>query len=472
MGIELFYEAPLAEGRLARSTGRDQATQSMAAPDRMRDTGNFATVFHKAYVPGTAILPPPESSVKGAATDSIAEAGPSEAPPKEAGDTDETGSDSTRPISDAHSLDGLPDQNLDGPAPFLVLAPDNSLPTHAPGLTTLTQIVPEDGAGKLPHSNETRPSMSELRQTDPLAATAPPVPNSAFPPQATGIHNPRALPRETIVAAPAAFVAEPANAAAPLPAGLMASSLTPANGTSLPRLAGSAAASRFNASLAEGTTLQPAPKPVQRLPPSARSAAGMPWPEDRAILDIPETMAKEGGAVPAVISTSTPAVSLPVRAALEPQFPVAMLSAAPVEAGLARSEQRRLVAHVGTQLVQAATTNGPNTELQLNPVELGRVRLSLQVIDSTITVAIMADRPETADLIRRYVDTLAQEFRALGYQDVNVSVGQRQAGAEQADLPRSKPDESGATTESAIDQSPTLANRPGLSASGGLDLRL
>jgi len=198
----------------------------------------------------------------------------------------------------------------------------------------------------------------------------------------------------------------------------------------------------------------------------------MPWPEDRAILDIPETMAKEGGAVPAVISTSTPAVSLPVRAALEPQFPVAMLSAAPVEAGLARSEQRRLVAHVGTQLVQAATTNGPNTELQLNPVELGRVRLSLQVIDSTITVAIMADRPETADLIRRYVDTLAQEFRALGYQDVNVSVGQRQAGAEQADLPRSKPDESGATTESAIDQSPTLANRPGLSASGGLDLRL
>ena len=189
-------------------------------------------------------------------------------------------------------------------------------------------------------------------------------------------------------------------------------------------------------------------------------------------MDIPETMAKEGGAVPAVISTSTPAVSLPVRAALEPQFPVAMLSAAPVEAGLARSEQRRLVAHVGTQLVQAATTNGPNTELQLNPVELGRVRLSLQVIDSTITVAIMADRPETADLIRRYVDTLAQEFRALGYQDVNVSVGQRQAGAEQADLPRSKPDESGATTESAIDQSPTLANRPGLSASGGLDLRL
>src|SRR5690606_803113 len=109
-------------------------------------------------------------------------------------------------------------------------------------------------------------------------------------------------------------------------------------------------------------------------------------------------------------------------------------------------------------------------------VELGRVKLSLQAIDSTITVTIMAERPETADLMRRHVDILAQEFRALGYQDVSVSVGQRQAGHGTGHGPAPDARENGPAPiadpdpDHSFPQSPHT--RPGLSASGGLDLRL
>jgi flagellar hook-length control protein FliK len=58
------------------------------------------------------------------------------------------------------------------------------------------------------------------------------------------------------------------------------------------------------------------------------------------------------------------------------------------------------------------------TEIVLDPEELGRVRMSLQAGDAAIAMFIQAERPETADLMRRHLDQLAQEFRALGYQDV------------------------------------------------------
>lgn len=67
------------------------------------------------------------------------------------------------------------------------------------------------------------------------------------------------------------------------------------------------------------------------------------------------------------------------------------------------------------------------TEIALNPEELGKVRIQLSGVDQTMTVAIIAERPETADLMRRHIDTLVQDFRALGYTDVRFDFGQ-QAG--------------------------------------------
>ena len=103
------------------------------------------------------------------------------------------------------------------------------------------------------------------------------------------------------------------------------------------------------------------------------------------------------------------------------------------DAGLRASDtphgSRATAAHIASQVAQAAsqTTSG-TTDITLNPKELGHVKLSLQAVDGTLYVAIAAERPEIADLMRRHIDSLAQEFRGLGYQDVSFSFGGRQGG--------------------------------------------
>ncbi len=63
-------------------------------------------------------------------------------------------------------------------------------------------------------------------------------------------------------------------------------------------------------------------------------------------------------------------------------------------------------------------------EITLSPEELGRVRLTLTTHDGALTMMIQADRPETLDLMRRNIDSLAQDFRDLGYQELSFSFGQ------------------------------------------------
>jgi hypothetical protein len=64
---------------------------------------------------------------------------------------------------------------------------------------------------------------------------------------------------------------------------------------------------------------------------------------------------------------------------------------------------------------------GGMVEIALSPEELGRVRMSLHPSDSGITVNIATERPETHDLIRRHVEQLGAELRALGYGSVSFS---------------------------------------------------
>lgn len=66
-------------------------------------------------------------------------------------------------------------------------------------------------------------------------------------------------------------------------------------------------------------------------------------------------------------------------------------------------------------------------ELSLNPEELGRVRLSISAAESGITVHVLAERPETLDLMRRHIDQLAREFQALGYDSINFAFNEGQS---------------------------------------------
>ncbi|WP_371224984.1 flagellar hook-length control protein FliK [Roseovarius sp. 2305UL8-3] len=67
-------------------------------------------------------------------------------------------------------------------------------------------------------------------------------------------------------------------------------------------------------------------------------------------------------------------------------------------------------------------------ELHLNPAELGRVKMSVQTVDGSVIVHVFADRPETLDLMRRHVDLLANDFRAIGYGKAEFSFAQQGSG--------------------------------------------
>ncbi|MEM8537406.1 MAG: flagellar hook-length control protein FliK, partial [Pseudomonadota bacterium] len=125
--------------------------------------------------------------------------------------------------------------------------------------------------------------------------------------------------------------------------------------------------------------------------------------------------------------------------------------------------------HAANQIAVAIGNQpGKVTEIQLSPDELGRVKLSLVAGDGVITLNLMAERAETQDLLRRHLDVLAQEFRNIGYSDINFSFGaegQAQTGDGDADEPAGSvtvaPDETDATPSNAQ-----------LYITTGLDLRL
>jgi flagellar hook-length control protein FliK len=132
---------------------------------------------------------------------------------------------------------------------------------------------------------------------------------------------------------------------------------------------------------------------------------------------------------------------------------------------LAGVETARHAAHqIATAVVQG---NGKATEIALNPEELGRVRLTLSAADGALTLVVLADRPETQDLLRRHIDVLAQEFRDLGYDSVSFSFN--------ADGQSETPDDSDSADEDVntmIKQSVETEEAIAPVSSSGLDLRL
>lgn len=126
---------------------------------------------------------------------------------------------------------------------------------------------------------------------------------------------------------------------------------------------------------------------------------------------------------------------------------------------------------VASQIAVAAQADG-STEIALDPEELGRVRLRLTGTETAMSVLIIAERPETAELMRRHVDALAQEFRDIGYSDLQFQFesgtsDQQDSGESEsaARLPVQ-----GELREEPAPLAPVPTGRP--DGTSGLDLRL
>lgn len=139
---------------------------------------------------------------------------------------------------------------------------------------------------------------------------------------------------------------------------------------------------------------------------------------------------------------------------------------APSQVGSATSPSPQQVASHASQIIRqiAETALGMQdrpVELTLNPEELGRVRLTLQPVEGGMAVSVSVERPETLNLLRRHIESLAAELRELGYRDVSFSFAGQDSSFDESDqsaLPQKEDDQPDLQT--AATETRTTQNSP------------
>jgi flagellar hook-length control protein FliK len=123
---------------------------------------------------------------------------------------------------------------------------------------------------------------------------------------------------------------------------------------------------------------------------------------------------------------------------------------------------------IAVTIAARAHAGSSRFEIRLDPPELGRVQIHLTPIDGGVQAMVLADRPETQDLLRRHAEALARELGAAGYGDVQLDFA---AGHSTPDPDRSAPEAPlpAGTGDSAAS---ATAEPRRLATVGGLDVRL
>ena len=143
----------------------------------------------------------------------------------------------------------------------------------------------------------------------------------------------------------------------------------------------------------------------------------------------------------------------------------------PPQNGTPQLYRAEVAQHAALQLAEAARAMpSRQVEITLSPEELGRVRLGMAPQEAGIVVHVMAERPETIDLLRRHISALETAFAAIGYEDIHFDFA-GSAGADSdtaSDTPFGDPEaEAFASPSEALAQINLDA-----ALSTGLDIRL
>lgn len=134
---------------------------------------------------------------------------------------------------------------------------------------------------------------------------------------------------------------------------------------------------------------------------------------------------------------------------------------------------------IAAQIIgQARIAPDKPVEITLNPEELGKLRMTFAPDAQSMSVSLTFERPETLELMRRNIEQLAQEFRALGYEDVNLTFEQGDTSTsgdgspdheQRTDIYSSQP---AATAEPSSQPSGHTHLTPALAALSGVDIRI
>lgn len=168
------------------------------------------------------------------------------------------------------------------------------------------------------------------------------------------------------------------------------------------------------------------------------------------------------------VNSEVPVHDIPLFEGERPRLSAAASPAAqPMTVQVAqRGHTPQIASQIAAALVQS---QGGTTQIALNPEELGRVRISLTSGEGGLTVSILAERPETADLMRRNLDSLARDFADLGYESLSFNFEDPREGPTQ-----SREEEAGfsATGDGAVPTSVDPLTPQTVAVTGGLDLKL
>jgi hypothetical protein len=145
--------------------------------------------------------------------------------------------------------------------------------------------------------------------------------------------------------------------------------------------------------------------------------------------------------------------------------------ASPMPAGLPPNAPNLAAQQIAAALQENGTDPGHPIEIALDPPELGRVRLYMVELAGVLTLTIHAERPETAELMRRHLDLLAQEFLEAGVDAPSVRVSQDGADGQ---TDRENTTEQGiSAADDGSDGTDSIAMQPQTpDRAGALDLRL
>jgi hypothetical protein len=320
--------------------------------------------------------------------------------------------ESMLPAVDEAALDHPdPDATAEAEADILAIGP---APSASPQLAPAPLPAPEQAPGTAPEQADPAPQLQS-----PASPFGPPLDDKVTLTRATG-------PAE----------------------GVATQDASAAGGRAEPQVGGREVEARAGTNAApstDETQRQAAPRADPQVAPPPRAAEVA---AQRAEISVAAAPATDAAAITAAQSAAAPA---PTAQPLQGAAAVTPPPAAVVE-----------------QLVVAAKQNSDGrVDLTLSPAELGRVRMTLLAGETGITVAIHADRDDTLDLFRRNADSLAQEFRQLGYGSVGFEF---RGGGNSGQTQRPADD----TAEPAVaENAPALpVGILRLTGIGGLDIRL
>ncbi len=179
--------------------------------------------------------------------------------------------------------------------------------------------------------------------------------------------------------------------------------------------------------LAEGE----APRPMAPTQPESQSRPTMPTP-----VAVAQPQAAEQPAQMSLYADADAEIQRLEFGAGSTQTGGSQANATFMSQAFARAEMPRSLAF---QLQEAARgLGGQPVDVSLHPEELGRVRLSIAASELGVSLQILAERPETLDIMRRHAEMLAKELGEIGFASIDLAFGQ--GHAPQSDEQDASPD--------------------------------